>query len=404
MSLELFMNDVIIQPHMKICTECNIPKPATLEYFYREQRVKSGLLACCKECEAKYKKAWYQNGGKEKEHKRRHEKTPYRTAFGKLRNNVKTRGKRKFLLGEAKTPEAEAYIKYLQTITHCPDCSKEVIWYSEGGKKFESASFDRIDSDGDYTKENVRIVCRHCNVRKNDSPVDEWVGLLKVRVEKGIIEEVDPRLTEFLCEEEVVMSLPYTYIIKCPNGKQYYGVRWNNKVSPEEDLWKVYFTSSTYVESLREQYDDSQFIATVDKVFETSDDARAYEEKFLTENNCVRSNDWENRNNAGKEFHAPKGRTPWNKGKTGIYTEEARKKMGVKPKDWRGTAGWKMTEEQRIANSERQKGKKISEEHRKNISKSLIGNTRSVGRKHSDELKRKISEGLKRYHANKKKG
>ena len=279
-----------------------------------------------------------------------------------------------------------------------------MVWYSEGGKKFESASFDRIDSDGDYTKENVRIVCRHCNVRKNDSPVDEWVGLLKVRVEKGIIEEVDPRLTEFLCEEEVVMSLPYTYIIKCPNGKQYYGVRWNNKVSPEEDLWKVYFTSSTYVESLREQYDDSQFIATVDKVFETSDDARAYEEKFLTENNCVRSNDWENRNNAGKEFHAPKGRTPWNKGKTGIYTEEARKKMGVKPKDWRGTAGWKMTEEQRIANSERQKGKKISEEHRKNISKSLIGNTRSVGRKHSDELKRKISEGLKRYHANKKKG
>ena len=78
--------------------------------------------------------------------------------------------------------------------------------------------------------------------------------------------------------------------------------------------------------------------------------------------------------------------------------------MGVKPKEWRGCAGRKMTEEQRIANSERQKGKKISEEHRKNISKSLIGNTRSVGRKHSDELKRKISEGLKRYHANKKKG
>jgi len=195
---------------------------------------------------------------------------------------------------------------------------------------------------------------------------------------------------------------PYTYHIKCPNGKQYYGVRWNNKVSPEEDLWKVYFTSSTYIKALREQYGDSQFVATVDKVFETAEEAREYEEQFLTENNCVRSDDWENRNNAGKEFYSPKGRTSWNKGKTGVYTEESRKKMGAKNIGNKYCVGHKHTEEQRIANSERQKGKKISEEHRKNISKSLIGNTRSVGRKHSDELKRKISEGLKRYHAEKK--
>ena len=205
MSLELFMNDAITvqQPHMKICNTCNTPKPATREYFRREQRVKSGLCACCKECEAKYKKAWYQNGGKEKEHKRRHEKTPYRTAFGKLRNNVKKKGKRKFLLGEAKTPEAEAYIKYLETITHCTDCAKELVWFSEGKNNRQSASFDRIDSDEHYTKENVRIVCFHCNVQKGDLLVDEWVGLLKVRIEKGILEEVDQRLIEFLCEEEI---------------------------------------------------------------------------------------------------------------------------------------------------------------------------------------------------------
>ena len=66
--------------------------------------------------------------------------------------------------------------------------------------KNESASFDRIDSNGDYTKENVRIVCFRCNRKKSDHPVDEWVGLLKVRVEKGIIEQVDQKLTEFLCE------------------------------------------------------------------------------------------------------------------------------------------------------------------------------------------------------------
>ena len=201
MSLELFMNDVIIQPHMKICTQCKTPKPATREYFYRQSGKRGGLSCDCKECHLKCKKAWYQNGGKEKEYKRRHEKTPHRTAFGKLRNNVKKRGKRKFLLGEAGTPEAEAYIKYLQTITHCTDCAKELVWYSGGDNIFESASFDRIDSNGHYTKENVRIVCKKCNVRKSDSPVDEWVGALKVRIEKGIIEEVDQRLIEFLCEE-----------------------------------------------------------------------------------------------------------------------------------------------------------------------------------------------------------
>ena len=201
MSLELFMNDAIIQkPHMKICTKCNTPKPATPEYFTREKRSKDGLSWDCKECQSKYKKAYYyQNGGREKRLDLKH-KSPHRTALNTLRGSVKRTGKRKFLLGEAGIPETEAYIEYLQTITHCTDCSKELVWYSEGSNNPDSASFDRIDSDGHYTKENVRIVCVHCNKQKSDSPVDEWVGLLKVRVEKGIIEEVDPRLTEFLCD------------------------------------------------------------------------------------------------------------------------------------------------------------------------------------------------------------
>ena len=216
MSLELFMDDVITQPHMKICTGCNTPKPATPEYFHRRADMKDGLNAACKECRRTFHNDWYhnkggqewqktymQNGGYEKREKTRHEKSPHRTAFGGLRSGVKAKGKRKFLLGGSRTPEAEAYIKYLQTITHCTDCSKELAWYSEGGKKFESASFDRIDSDGDYTKENVRIVCSQCNTQKNDLPVDEWVALLEKRVEKGIIKDVDPRLIEFLCEEEI---------------------------------------------------------------------------------------------------------------------------------------------------------------------------------------------------------
>lgn len=201
MTLEMFMdtpvNDAVTR--MKICTKCNTPKPATPEYFTRQNRNRNGLHAYCKECRANY---YHENGGKEKSYKTAHE-SPHRTAFTNLRGKVKRRGKRKFLLGEAGTPEAEAYIKYLETITHCTDCSKELVWFSWGRNNLDSASFDRIDSDGDYTKENVRIVCMHCNAQKNDLPIDEWVAVLERRIEKGIIEEVDPRLLEFLCEEEM---------------------------------------------------------------------------------------------------------------------------------------------------------------------------------------------------------
>ena len=201
MSLEMFFdNDVIIQPRMKICTKCKTPKPATTEYFHREKRNRNGLRAYCIECWATLATTWYKNGGKEIRLKSRH-KSPHRSAFNALRGRVKNKGKRKFLLGEAGTSEAEAYIEYLQTITHCPDCTKEMVWLSEVINNPDSASFDRIDSDRDYTKENVRIVCFHCNAQKGDLLVDEWVAVLKVRVEKGIIEEVDQRLIEFLCEE-----------------------------------------------------------------------------------------------------------------------------------------------------------------------------------------------------------
>jgi Zn finger protein HypA/HybF involved in hydrogenase expression len=202
MTLEMFMDTPVndAATRMKICTKCNTPKPATPEYFTREKRNRNGLRAECKECRAKSDLIRYHgDGGREKYYKTRHEKSPHRTALNNLRNRDRE-GKRKFLLGEARTPEAEAYIKYLQTITHCPDCAKELVWYSEGGKKNDSASFDRIDSNGDYTKENVRIVCFHCNSQKGDLLVDEWVAVLKLRIEKGILEEVDPRLLEFLSE------------------------------------------------------------------------------------------------------------------------------------------------------------------------------------------------------------
>ena len=178
---------------------------------------------------------------------------------------------------------------------------------------------------------------------------------------------------------------PYTYHIKCPNGKQYYGYRYSNKVSPSEDLWKVYFTSSKLIKELREQVcDDSQFIATVDKVFETSDDARAYEEKYLIENNCVESDDWLNRVNWGHKWHY----RPETEEELRVVSERMKKYYKENPHPWTGKNHSEETKEKIRAI---RTGTKATEEAKRNLSAALSGSgTGMYGRKHSEETKEKI--------------
>lgn len=172
----------------------------------------------------------------------------------------------------------------------------------------------------------------------------------------------------------------YTYIIKCPNGKSYYGYRSANKVSPEDDLWKVYFTSSKRIKELREQYDDAEFVASVDKTFKAAEEAHEYETKFLTENDCVHSDDWLNEHcfpvfadNTGSK-----------------RTEKTKKKMSE------SQMGRKHTEESKKKISEAKKGVKLSDEHRKSIGESKKGeNNPNFGKKRTEETKKKMSEAKK---------
>jgi len=149
--------------------------------------------------------------------------------------------------------------------------------------------------------------------------------------------------------------LAYTYLIKCPNGKSYYGYRAANKTSPEDDLWQHYFTSSKVIQELREQYSDDEFIATVDKTFATAEEAFEYETKFLTENDCVKSDDWLNRQ-CFPMFNDNKGR--------------------------------KMPER--------------SEEHRRKLSEAAKGNKNRLGMKHTEESKKKMRESRRKAAARRK--
>jgi len=192
-------------------------------------------------------------------------------------------------------------------------------------------------------------------------------------------------------ELRYIMTLSYTYLIKCPNGKSYYGYRSANQTSPEDDLWKHYFTSSKVIQELREQYSDDEFIATVDKTFTSADGARAYEENFLRKNNCVRSDEWLNRGNAGKDFftkgHSDETRRKLSEAaKRRTRSDEHRRKLSEAAKN--------KSAEHRRKLSEAAKGRKLSDETKRKLSEI------NRGKKLSDEHRRKISEaGKKRWRA-----
>lgn len=141
---------------------------------------------------------------------------------------------------------------------------------------------------------------------------------------------------------------PYTYLIKHrPTGKVYYGFRAANKVDPQQDLWKRYFTSSPGVQKLIEETGADSFDVEVRKVFETKEQAVAWETRVLRRCKVLHDNRWLNQNVAG--YIVP--------------TEESRKKISEYHKDK------PKSNEHRRKLSESQKGKSKSytqtEEHRR---------------------------------------
>lgn len=75
---------------------------------------------------------------------------------------------------------------------------------------------------------------------------------------------------------------PYTYLLKCPNGLFYYGVKYaNNKrdIANPTTFWIEYFTSSESIKSLRETYSDSEFEFEIRKTFDNAEDVIKWESK-----------------------------------------------------------------------------------------------------------------------------
>lgn len=85
-----------------------------------------------------------------------------------------------------------------------------------------------------------------------------------------------------------------------------------------------------------------------------------------------------------------------------VVSEETRLKQSAAQQGNKNAKGHTVSLENRIAQSKRITGRTHSQETKKKVSLSLLGNTRSLRHKLSEEHKLKVSEGLKNYWKNKK--
>lgn len=239
---------------------------------------------------------------------------------------------------------------------------------------------------------------------------------------------------------------PYTYLIKHrPTGQVYYGVRSANKVDPLEDLWNKYYTSSPRVQKLIEETGKDSFDVEVRKVFETKEQAVAWETKVLRRCKVLHDARWINQNVAGyiipteesnkkiSDFHKDKPKTDEHKrnlslsqkGKPklnsknqtpeyralmsklksgennpmygkGCTPERAANISAAKKGKPAANKGVPMTEAQKQKLRDKMLGRKVDPEVIARRVKSQTGKTRTP------EQRERIAEGIRKHHATKK--
>lgn len=209
------------------------------------------------------------------------------------------------------------------------------------------------------------------------------------------------------------MSKPaYTYIVGwLDRDVYYYGFRSHDPAeTPEDDFWKKYFTSSALVKRQRLEYGEPDLIE-IDRRFKTIKSAKAYETWYLQTVADIRSPRWLNKTDGAGGFchdvphsdsakakmrKAKLGYVPWNKGIKGVVKQspESIAKRVAK------NTGKKRSQETKDAignaNRGRVKSPDTIEKHRKSMSAYFESNDNAfLGRKHSNESKKKMSEALK---------
>lgn len=203
--------------------------------------------------------------------------------------------------------------------------------------------------------------------------------------------------------KEKIMSKYYTYLIGWKNlNKWYYGVKFSKDSDPQK-FWKEYFTSSSYVDEMRQRCGEPDVIE-IRKTFSDQQKARKWEHKVLKRMNVVLSENWINKTD--NICFDPKIMSNIGKTKTGQknnfygrnHADDCKIKMSIKQKSL-------MTEEKRKRISDAIKRKHANGEYKhiynEKTSKKISDSNRgqipwNKGGKLTEEHKRKIGESEKR--------
>jgi len=141
---------------------------------------------------------------------------------------------------------------------------------------------------------------------------------------------------------------PYTYLIKWSKlGKSYYGVKYGKDADPST-FWKDYFTSSKYVQEMREEHGEPDVIQ-VRRTFDCPKSAIQWECKVLIRLDAIHKPNWVNKHNGKALYHDAE----------------------VRAKQSKALKGLKRSKEARENNRKAQLGKKLSQETKDKIKKAL---------------------------------
>jgi hypothetical protein len=202
-NLESFIDGEVVSANMFRCTKCKEVLPR--DNFSSNSSRPSGLQDWCKKCSGAAWQLYYQKN-KERLNKNSEEYSranPEQTAFFSKRRHAKEKGSVFTIL-------PENWIPVMKQELHCPDCGIEMKWYQRvtklrttkkngnAGTQGSSGSFDQIECGKGYVEGNVRLICYGCNMQKGTLRVKEWIGVLKVRLEEGTIDVIDPALVSFM--------------------------------------------------------------------------------------------------------------------------------------------------------------------------------------------------------------
>lgn len=176
------MNDVV-----KTCRVCGESK--LLSEFGKDNSKTSGIKSSCKSCNNSNIKVWreknkeyrlsydkqYYSDNKEKISVKNQKRYTNLTLDEKFDQLVKTAGKRK-------NKNCFITVEHLRDVWQRQEglCAYTKLPLTSEGHQLNTVSLDRVDSNKDYTVDNIQLVCVPINRMKLDYTEDQFIELCRL--------------------------------------------------------------------------------------------------------------------------------------------------------------------------------------------------------------------------------